>query len=509
MELRDRLSEFIRALPLVHRVVIIGVVLAVAAGSLVFVRWIGAPSWTVLYSGLDEATVAEAINELETQGVPYQLERGGSTIMVPRDKLYLTRARLAESGLSGRPTPKGYELLDSQGLSVSDFKQRVDYQRALEGELSKTLSAMAPVKAATVHLVMPDKQLFVQSEAELPVSASVLVDTIRPLGPDEIDTVTFLVASAVEGLEPTEITVADARGTVLHAPGDAAGPAGVTSRQLRYTREFELALAADLSSLLKRVTGDDRAAVVVRANLNYDERTIEAEMFGPGEGVLRNESLENEEFTGTQGSIRPGGTVGVDGGPIGGTQGESDYNREERTRELAVDRVLERTSAAPGAIEKLSVAIVMDDGSLTGVDVPPAAEVEGLVSAALGLDPARGDTLAVSSVPFPTLEATTDDIAGMGGFLADLLPRVLAGLVLLMVSAALFMMSRGRRRVAGDEPVWGRVEIGAGGQTDTIELGALEAASPEQSLTQDLHELVERQPEEIASLLRGWLADRR
>lgn len=508
MELRDRLSEFVRALPLAHRVVIVAAAAGLLMGGLMFARWVTAPSWTVLYSGLDDETVAQAIDELEGQGVPYQLEGGGSTILVPRDSLYTTRARLAQAGLSGKPTPKGYEILDSQGLSVSDFKQRVDYQRALEGELSKTLSAMEPINAATVHLVMPEEELFVEQEEELPVTASVLLDTERALDVDEIDTVTFLVSSAVEGLEPDEVTVADADGTVLHAPGDTNGPAGITSRQLRHTREFEAALAGDLSSLLERVTNDDRAAVVVRADLNFDEVTTEAETFGPGDGVLRTEQTENETFTGTEGGVTPGGLVGVDGGPINVTDGETDYEREQAAREFAVDRILERTDAAPGNVERLSVAIVMDDGSLTGVDVPPVAEVEELVSAALGLDPGRGDTLAVSTVPFPTLEAPQDDGAGLTGLVTDLLPRVIAGLVLLLVSVALFLMTRGRRRSIADEPMWGRVELGAGGDAETVELGALEGTA-EANVTQDLHELVQRQPEEIASLLRGWLADRR
>ncbi|HWH32400.1 MAG TPA: flagellar basal-body MS-ring/collar protein FliF [Egibacteraceae bacterium] len=509
MELRDRFSEFIRALPLAHRVVIVAAAAGLLMGGLMFARWVTAPSWTVLYSGMDDGTIAEAIDELESQGVPYQLEGGGSTILVPRERLYTTRARLAQAGLSGRPTPKGYEILDSQGLSVSDFKQRVDYQRALEGELSKTLGAMEPVKAATVHLVMPDKQLFVEREEQLPVTASVLLQTRRDLSVDEIDTVTFLVSSAVEGLEPDEVTVADADGTVLHAPGDTSGPAGITNRQLRHTREFESALAADLSSLLARVTNDDRAAVVVRASLNYDERTIEQETFGPGDGVMRSEATENETFAGTDGGVAPGGLVGVDGGPVNVTQGETDYDREQASREFAVDRLLERTDAAPGGIEKLSVAIVMDDGSLTGVDVPPVAEVEELVSAALGLDPARGDTLAVSTVPFPTLDEAEEAGTGLTGFLTDLLPRAIAGLVLLLVSVALFLMSRGRRRTVADQPMWGRVELGAGGEPEMVEVGSLEGATPEANVTQDLHELVQRQPEEIASLLRGWLADRR
>jgi flagellar M-ring protein FliF len=510
-DMRERLIGFVRSLPVAHRVLMICAVAGLAMVAVLFMRWVTTPSYTVLYSGLDDKAVAGVIDELEAAGIPYQLQGGGSRILVPREQLYTTRASLAQAGVAAETTPPGYELLDKQGLSVSDFRQRVDYQRALEGELAKTLMAMDGVNDATVHLVIPEEELF--AERQKPVTASVLLDTTRPLEVTEVETVTFLVASSVEGLEVSNVTVADAKGQVLHAPGDA-GSSGMSNRNLRQTRDFELALADDITRLLERVTGS-QPSVVVRASLNYDEREEQTETFGPKQGVTVKEQTTGENYQGR--GAPPGGTVGVDGGPQPTQDGDTtDYQRDEAIREFGVDKVTARTVAAPGALERLSVAIVMDDGSVTGVPVPQNAEIERLVTAALGLDAERGDEIAVSTIPYPAADEEAD--AQKTPALLDLLPQIVAAIVLLLIALALFLMTRRRRKdLQEPEPVEQDEEIVVGLPVEPA-LEALEGAQgrrdplpelPPNRLQEDVSALVERQPEEIAMLLRGWLADRR
>jgi flagellar M-ring protein FliF len=399
VDVRDRLSGFVQTLPLAHKVGIVSALAVLAMASVLFIQWITTPAYTVLYAGMDDSAVAGVISELDALGVPYQLEGGGSRIMVPRDRLYTTRASLASAGVGGATTPAGYELLDNQGLSISDFRQRVDYQRALEGELARTLMAMDGIDRASVHLALPEEELF--SERQQPATASVLVATGRTLSEPEIEAITFLVSSSVEGLSATNITVADARGTVLHAPGDGAGSTAVTSRHMRQTREFEEALSTDLSRMLATVTNGTPASVIVRATLNFDEAETQTETYNPASQVALREQLSTEQFDGT--GAAPGGIVGVDGGPVGdiGTGGESTYAKDEQLREFGVDRTTARTITAPGSVERLSVAIVMDDGTETGAIVPDIGAVEQLVGAALQLDPARGDAIAVSQLPLP------------------------------------------------------------------------------------------------------------
>lgn len=502
MDARERLTAFVKALPVAHRVAIVAAIAVVAMLAVPFVRWITTPSYTVLYSGLDDQAVAEVIDGLERDAVPYRLEAGGSRVLVPRERLYATRASLAAEGVAGRTTPPGYELLDEQGLSVSDFRQRVDFRRALEGELARTLAAMDGISEATVHVVTPERELF--AERQEPVTASVLVSTSRPLVETEVEAVTFLVASSVEGLEVGQITVADAAGTVLHAPGDSGGAGVATNRNLRQTREYEQALAADIAGLLETVTSSP-ASVVVRATLNYDESEVETETFDDDGQVTLREQTSAERFDGT--GVVPGGTVGLDGGPLETDGGESSYTKDETLREYGVDRVTERTVAAPGRVERLSVAIVADDGSLTGAQVPGDGELERLVGAAVGLEPERGDEVAVTTLPFPAPadsepEPEGDDLLGY-------LPQAIGGLVLLVVSVLLFLMTR-RRKVtveSVERTLPARPVLEAPPERE-------EQTQPEPALVggrlhSDVVDLVERQPEEIATLLRSWLADRR
>ena len=510
MDIRTRFGSFLRALPLAQQVGVGVALVALVMLGVVFARWVTSPSYTVLYADLPEGEVATVVDALETAGTPYRLEGGGRTVLVPREELYGTRASLATEGLGGPTTPEGYELLDEQGLSVSDFRQRVDYQRALEGELERTLSAMQPVETADVRLVLPEEELF--SERQQPVTASVLLTTGRDLDPEEVETVAFLVSSGVEGLETEQITIADAKGQVLQAPGDNGSVA--LSRNLRETREFEQALAGDVQQLLAPLTGGKVNSVVVRANLDFNESETESETYDPDNQVALQESVQNETFEGAGAPPGANGTVGVDGGPEGAAADaeDSNYQREESVSRYGVNRVAQRTIAAPGRVQRLSVAIVMDDGSDRQVDMPARAEIEELVSAAAGLDADRGDTIAVTAAPLPAQEEP-EELAPEGGMdMLDLLSTVVAVIVLLVVAVALLLMTR-RRKETAPEPSTELV-LHEPEEVEAIEEPRAEprpdpVAAMASPVKDDVTQLVQRQPEEIATLLRSWLADRR
>ena len=515
---RQRATDFIKALPAAHRVMIVSALVGLAMGGVMFAKWVTTPSYTVLYSGLEPAAVASAIEELEGLGVPYELQGGGSTVLVPREMLYETRAQLASEGITGTTEVPGYELLDGQGLTVSDFRQRVDYQRALEGELSKTLMAMNGIDSATVRLVMPEEELF--SDEEKAVTASILLGTKRQLTETEVESVTFLVSSAVEGLTPDQITVADATGVVLHAPGSSGGATVATNRMMRQTQEYEAALAADISKLLASAGGAP-ASVVVRAQLNYDETSTETERFDPRSQVVTSEAVSEETFEGVNAGPGAAGTVGIDGAETEPGEGASNtYNKSDATREFGVDRTIARTNQAPGSVERLSVAIVMDDGTLTGVETLPGGEVESLVAAAVGLDAARGDTIAVSTMALPKPQTDVPEVVPPGPM--ALLPQVAGAIVLLMTCLALFFMTRRRRTPKSKkaEPEAPVLELRTVEEpTDVLQLddddmalaglGMTEPAGVTSGLDKEVRDLVSAQPEEIAVLLRGWLADRR
>jgi flagellar M-ring protein FliF len=500
-------GQSLRTLPAAHKA-ILGIAAAVLAmAGFLFVQWVSVPSYSVLASGLTDSSLAEIVNELDRLGYDYQIGGGGSTVLVTKAEVHRARADLATAGVQNGASPEGYELLDNQGLNVSDFRQQIDYQRALEGELAQTLVAMDGVAAATVHLVLPEESLFAD-EASSP-EASVLVTTPRKLTPLEVETITFLLASAVEGLDPSGVTVADVDGEVLHAAGEESMTATTTNRNLRMTNDFEHTLAADVQGLLDVAIGPDLASVVVRADLDFDEFSAESETYTPESAVVIKEFRVDETFTGTGDAAS--GTVGVDGAPTGDEAlDESNYTRSEATSESVIDREVTRTVRAPGRIRSLSVAVVMDNGALTGAAVPTPQEVESLVTAALGLDSERGDSVVVSSVPFPApVEVAEDTEAAAPAATAggnDMIPQIVGGAALLVVAVALLLLTRGKpasgQVVSDPTALPAPSRVGGSGAYSAAALSASRAQ-------EDVVGLIEKQPQEVAVLLRSWLADRR
>ena len=157
-------SDSVRALPLAQKAVAISALAILGMAGFLFFQWVSTPSYAVLYTELDDQALSEVIDGLEAEGVPYQIESGGSTVMVPRPMVHAARASLASAGVRASAAPQGYELLDDTGLSVSNFRQQIDYQRALEGELAKPLMSMESISSVDVHLVMPEEALFVQDQ---------------------------------------------------------------------------------------------------------------------------------------------------------------------------------------------------------------------------------------------------------------------------------------------------------------------------------------------------------
>jgi flagellar M-ring protein FliF len=497
VELKDRMTALVRALPPAQRVGIVVALVVLVMAAVPFARWITTPSYTLLYAGLGDTELAEVTGELTAAGVPYELE--GSRVMVPQDQLHQVRADLAEAGITATPTVPGYELLDEQALGVSDFRQRVDLQRAVEGELSRTLGAMDTVESATVRLVLPEEALF--TEQRTPATASVLVRPRGQLDAGQIEAITLVVSSAVEGLEADAVTVADTEGNVLHAPGDGS-TGGVTDRHQRRTREFEAALAQDLTTLLQRAT-DAPASVVVRADLDFDEVESETEVYDPEGQVALRERVSGERYEGA--GAPDGGVVGVDGGPLPGGAGDGQYERDDETREFGVGRTVTRAVQAPGAVERLSVAVVVDEGAAVA-----DADLQQLVAAAAGIEEDRGDQVAITRVVAPPL-VEEEPVEGDGPGLVELLQRIVALLVLAVVAVGLFLMSRRRDRDAepledDDRVVPATVRVPPMLDEPEEEQDVL---PPGPSIQDEVAELVERQPEEIATLLRGWLADRR
>src|SRR5690606_8735629 len=233
---------------------------------------------------------------LDSDGVSYELADAGSTVKVPRDELYDVRMQLSADGLPSGGSA-GWSVLDDQGITASEFSQRVGFQRALEGELARTIRSIDAVEAATVHLALPRDTAFALDERN--ASASVLVRT-RPgatLDGGQVQAIVNLVASSVDRLEPDAVTVADASGLVLAAPGQRSVDYAGNDMNMRQARAFEQSVATEIQAMLTSVVGLGRAVVNVTAELDFDEQTVTRELY---------EDVRGDDTEGEDGAVEPG-----------------------------------------------------------------------------------------------------------------------------------------------------------------------------------------------------------
>jgi flagellar M-ring protein FliF len=394
--------------------------------------------------------------------------------------------------------------------------------------LSKTIGAIDGVDAVTVHLVIPEDDLFGQDDTH--PSASVLVRTRRgqDLDAGQVQAVVHLVASSVEGLVPGEVTVADSAGRVLSAPGADGASVAAGDARTGQVVAFEQKLASSVEEMLGTVVGTGHAVVRVSADLDFDERNTTIERFETPEAgaTAVTEATTEETYTGTGGGAT--GVLGVDGAPIDGAGEEpTDYTKAQAERTFAVGKVTEQVKAAPGAVRRLSVAVLLD-GTVDAA--ANQADIERLVSAAAGLDPAR-DTIQVGRMPFDTTAAESAraelaeaEAAAQRGEMVDLART--AGTVAI-VALVLLLLARSVRKASRRAPVVEplltaeldaarAVELVAGAPAGAPELAlvgaaALPAAPEEQRalVANHIGSLIDQQPDEVAQLLRGWLGDRR
>src|SRR3954463_16801734 len=279
----ERARSTFATISLGQKVVIGLLVLGLLLGGVFFYRWITTPTQSPLFSNLASTDASAIVDELNAQGVSYTLTDGGQTIMVPQDKVYDLRLAMSGKGLpAGQDT--GYALLDQQGITTSEFQQKVSYQRAIEGELQKTLEALKGVRTAVVHVALPKDEVFVTDKSK--PTASVLLDLApgTTLAGEQIQAVTNLVSSSIQGMAPDQVTVADSTGQVLSAAGTGATAAAGDART-QVEKEYEARLVANAQQILDRVVGPNHSAVSVRADVDLSKKQTTSKTYTYNNGT--------------------------------------------------------------------------------------------------------------------------------------------------------------------------------------------------------------------------------
>jgi flagellar M-ring protein FliF len=377
------------------------VLLAIIGGTLFLQR----PQQQALYTNLNEADASAIVAKLKEKKVAYTLTDGGGTVLVPSSEASDLRLQLASAGLpTGAGAIPGFELFDKTNFGVTDFAQRLNYQRGLEGELTKTIARLSPVESARVHLVLPQDRLLASQQKD--TTASVVIK-LRPgarLTDDQVATVRNLVAKSVEGLKPENVAVVDVNGNSLGKLDNAQGARdeqAATRLQLQRQRESEL--ETKIQGMLTQALGANRAIVRANINLDWDDVKTNTDNYTAGATLSRQDN--REQFTGNGAQVAaPGGVPGVQPNiPSfqtipGGTTDQSSFNSSKITENLQPNRTVETKAKAPGDVKNIGIAVMVDQG----VQAAQVDQITQLVTAAAGIVPSRGDQVSVVTLPFDT-----------------------------------------------------------------------------------------------------------
>jgi flagellar M-ring protein FliF len=368
-----------------QRVSLVVATVVVAAGMVALVVWSRRPDYQLLYARLGDKDSAAIISYLETQNIPHQVTAGGSTVSVPSDQVYRLRMDLAGKGLpSGDGV--GFEIFDKGQFGLSDFVQRTNYLRAVQGELSRTIAQLAGVRAARVMIVQPENRLLLTEQGVKP-TASVFVDMGGGrLEIDQVNAIRHLVANSVQGLVPDQVAVVDNRGRVLSEELKQDPALGSASSQMRYKQQVEDYLAKKVETMLATVIGPGNAVVRVSAEIDTEATTSTSEKYDPDGQVVRSQTV-TEDTSNSSEARTSGGAAGISANVPEKTDGAAaastlrpvnttEQNRKNRTTTYEINRVTTNVTRNPGTIRNVTASVLIAPRL-----VPPASDADGKVPA--------------------------------------------------------------------------------------------------------------------------------
>ncbi|NEM91173.1 flagellar basal-body MS-ring/collar protein FliF [Galbitalea soli] len=527
-----RLASAIREFTVAQRTIAIIGVIAIVVAAIALTAWLSKPSYSPLFSGLNGSDAQALVTQLQADGVQYELADGGSTILVPDANVNAERVKAAAAGL---PSLKqgGYALLDKLGVTSSQWQEDVTYKRALEGELASTLEAMAGVQTASVRLAIPAQTVFTSQKQDPTASVFIQPQGGVTLTSDQVAAITHLTASSVPGLTPANVSVISADGTVLSASGTDA-----TASTDKTTSAYQESVRTNVQNMLDRVLGVGNSSVVVAATLsNQTSQRVEKSYSIPTNAPAINEQSSTETYSGS-GSAGATGVLGPDNIAVpSGTASGGAFVSTSGTKNNALDSVTQTSDIPAGAVTRQTVSVAVNSRVVKGVS---AATITALVNSAAGIDPTRGDAVAVQMVAFPKATATAAAIAlrqqqaaeGQANLVKIITTAVTVLGVLLALFMVLFMVGRMSRRrestpidlgelgvtsggPGGFPGMFGSEQLAAPAPTRQLEtpntaalIGELPAPGSLDQMRADIDRLAETNPQRAADALRTLMDER-
>lgn len=492
------IGRIIGGMSTVQKITLTAVSILTVVGLTLMVMWVRRPEYALLYSNLSPKDADQIVQLLDQRGIPYTSSYGGTAISVPAKRVYELRMDLAAQGIPVAGNA-GYELFDKTNIGMSEFVQKLNYKRALEGELAKTIQGMVEIEQVRVHLVIPERRVFLEDQEE--PSASVVL-AVRPgvhLEKRQIRGIAHLVASSVEGLQPERVTIVDTYSHILSDLSARDSLVGLSSSQLELQRNVESYLAQKAQTMLEEVLGRGNAIVRVTAELNFERIERRRERYDPESAVVLSE--ERDETSGES----------IEGSPSG--------SMEHTITNYEINRTMEHVVNAVGTIRRLSVAVLVngvpegEDGTIKPRSAEEIARLRTIVQNAVGFDATRSDQIEVTSIPFDTSEMDRERAhlrrAAQREFWMSIAQKVLLGVLLV----SLLLMLRSRLKRIALRPLLesiGLLELVPEEQPSPPALGeAAEEEVSEEVLQERVRKekiaaFVQENPTDAARLLRSW-----
>lgn len=515
--------------------------------------WAKSPDYRVLYSNISDQDGGAIVAQLTQMNVPYRFQERGGAIMVPEDKVHEARLTLAQLGLP-KGGAVGFELLDQEKFGISQFSEQVNYQRALEGELARTIETLGTVQNARVHLAMPKPSMFVREQKPPSAAVTVTLKNGRTLDSGQVNAITYLISSAVPGLNADNVTIVDQSGRLLTQSGGQA----MQTTQLKYTSEVEADYQQRIQTILATIVGLNNVKAQVTAQIDFTQHEQTAEQYQPNSSPDKMAIRSRQTSDAEQGSKN--GVGGVPGAlsnqpPVPATapitqppvanqpaQGANAANnnatqaagtaettvatpmpfnnRKDNTTNYELDRTLTHIKRSTGSIERLSVAVVVNylpgkDGTPVALTPEQLEQVNALVKETMGYSAARGDTINIVNSPFtPVEEEPAPPFWKQEGFI-NLLMSAARYLLIALVAWFLWRKAVQPAWLRNQELVLQRLELEKQARQEELDASARRAesgarAKAEQRVetelnTQSLRELAQQEPRVIALVIRQWM----
>lgn len=516
----------------------LGVMALAISGLFVMFLYGKGPDYQVLYSGISPQDSASVIDRLKEKRVPYRVE--GNTISVEGGRVYEMRMELAGEGIP-QGGGVGFEIFDKTGFGVTEFVQKVNYRRALQGELSRTISQIKEVESARVHLAIPEKGVFVGADKEARASIILKLRSGKTLSDGQVSAIVHLVASSFENLKPQDVTVVDTAGRLwTKGSGDDGSNSLLSASQLDYRRAMEKDLEERVESMLEKTVGAGKA--VARVSIEADSRQIEKteETYDPDSQVIRSEQRGSER---TVAGASTGGVPGVlsnvpDSTPPAPSTQPSETNRKDEVINYEISKTVSRIIEPVNEIKRLTVAVLVDgtyetvkgEGGEGGEGGAGAAETRKfiprseaevakfteMVKAAVGFTEARGDKVTVVSAPMEAefTEAPEEPLPEppIPAFIMPLIPVFIKYLSFLIIAALaiLFVIKPAVKNLLEDDS---RSNLSRKGLPEGAARALMDSNHGAEAATQDesvekLKKMVSDNPQQTAMILKGWVKER-